>query len=127
MKAFPVSDGRKQFGKEAEEAAVSFLLSNGYRVLQRNFRMRFAEIDIVALDGSTVCFVEVKARSGSSRGSAREAVGPDKQRKLTLAAYAFLKGRGFSGRKARFDVVALQKEGGVLKPELIKNAFDAVV
>ncbi len=121
-----MSDPRKQFGKEAEEAAVSFLRSSGYLILEKNYRVRFAEVDIIALDGATVCFIEVKARSGSRRGSAREAVGFAKQRKLTLAAYAFLKDRGFSGRKARFDVVALQKDGGVLKPELIKNAFDAV-
>src|SRR5918998_1739405 len=77
------TDPRHDFGKMGEDLACAELTRRGYAILARRYRTRFGEIDIVARDGATTVFVEVKARAGDQFGGAAEAVTPWKQRRLT--------------------------------------------
>lgn len=111
-------------GKKAEESAAIFLKENGYRVLARNYRTRLGEIDIIALDQGTYCFIEVKARSSERFGLPQEALLRRKQRQISKAALIYLKENNLLEKRARFDVVSLIYQEGVPKLDLIKNAFE---
>ncbi|MBI5883819.1 MAG: YraN family protein [Elusimicrobia bacterium] len=107
-------------GSQAESSAADFLEKKGFSILERNYRLPFGEIDLVAREGDTVVFVEVKARSGSGFGGPEASVGSVKQRKLVRTAQAWLRSRRWEG-PARFDVVAI--EGSDIRH--IEDAFDA--
>jgi putative endonuclease len=83
-------------------------------------------MDIIAREGKTVVFVEVKARSSDRFGSPQAAIGPQKQRRMTAIALCYLKGQGWLGVPARFDVAAVSLGEGGEKITLYRNAFDAV-
>src|SRR3954447_1139025 len=91
-------------GDRGERAAARMLRKSGLRVLLRGYRTDQGEVDLIARDGETLVFVEVKARR---RGEPAEAVTPEKQRRLTLAALHFLKRHGLLEQPCRFDVVAI--------------------
>ncbi len=109
-------------GTEAELAAVRWLARNGYRVLERNYRSKLGEIDVIARDGDTLCFLEIKARSAPSFGPAVAAVGPQKQAKIARAATAYLAFSGWEG-PCRFDVLGIDRRGGSWSFTLIEDAF----
>ena len=111
-------------GKEAERLAQDFLRKKGYRILTQNYRTRLGEIDIIAQEAKTICFVEVKSRAEKRFGLSKEAVDEIKQRKLIRTALAFLKEKNLTAEKVRFDVVAIDLCAGKKKLDLIKNAFD---
>ncbi|MEO8277013.1 MAG: YraN family protein [Thermoanaerobaculia bacterium] len=114
-------------GVAGEEAAERFLVLSGYRIVARNVRTHAGELDIVALDGETLCFIEIKARASAEFGRAIEAVGPQKQRRLAKAALLFLS-KNRSQRPCRFDVLGLDRgRDGAWTFTLVKNAFDAPV
>ncbi len=113
-------------GKRGEAMAEKFLKKKGYKILHKNFRTRFGEIDLVALERGTLVFIEVKARSGAGFGSPLAAVGTKKQSHLTMAANIYVEENRVTDRPLRFDVVGILGEGKEAKIELIKNAFDAV-
>ncbi|MEK6238027.1 MAG: YraN family protein [Planctomycetales bacterium] len=94
-------------GDRGERAAERFLKRKGYAVVARQQRSHLGEIDLIAVDGETIVFVEVKTRRGSDKGDPIEAVDSAKQQKLTRLALAFLKRRKLLGHSARFDVVAV--------------------
>jgi len=94
-----------QFGKSGEKKAASFLKKKGFKILEMNYRCRFGEIDIVAKDGDTVVFVEVKTRSTAQFGMGYESVNSRKQEKLTASAQHYIAEKGES--PARFDVVSI--------------------
>jgi putative endonuclease len=94
-------------GATSEDRAVSFLERRGYRIVERNFRCKVGELDIVARDGRTLVFVEVRSRRSAEHGSAVEAVGWNKRRKVTRVAQAYLAIRRPFFEEARFDVVAI--------------------
>ncbi|MCX5788146.1 MAG: YraN family protein [Elusimicrobia bacterium] len=98
-------------GLEAERQAAAFLENLGMRILERRYRSPLGEIDLVAKDGETVVFVEVKARRSLAFGLPEEAVGFAKQRRLARAAEAYLALRGLDASPARFDVVAITPAG----------------
>ena len=110
-------------GKVGEDDAVRWLEGQGYRILARNAVNHGGEIDVVATDGGTVCFLEVKARDGDRYGPAIAAVGFAKQRRLSRAAVLYLSARGWHGRSCRFDVLGLDRDGGGWRYTLIRNAF----
>jgi putative endonuclease len=85
-----MSDYRQKLGKKGEDAAAHFLTQKGYKILRRNYRSGRSEIDIIALDGETVVFVEVKTRETDKYGSPEEAVSKAKQRMLLEGAEAYL-------------------------------------
>ncbi|HEY1428744.1 MAG TPA: YraN family protein [Candidatus Tumulicola sp.] len=109
---------RTQKGRDGEDAAVQFLATSGYRVLERNVRVPGGEIDAVCMDGATLVIVEVRRRDGKTFGSAIASVDARKRRTLRRSAedYAQIVA---PGRALRFDVVAF--DGGRLR--LFRNAF----
>jgi putative endonuclease len=109
----------------AEESACRFLQANGYRIIARKYKAKFSEIDIIAQDGATHCFIEVKARSSDRFGSPLEAVSSRKQQKIIMAAQNFLKERNLDRVSCRFDVVGVLIQEGKPSFELIKNAFES--
>jgi len=107
-------------GQAAESRAETFLETHGLKLLVRNWRCRFGEIDLVMQDGPTLVFVEVRLRSRSDFGGAAASVTSSKQKKLLAAARQYL-GTLKTLPPCRFDVVALT---GNAPPDWIKNAFD---
>ncbi len=115
----------QKFGQRAEDAAVLFLEDKGYLILDRNYRTKFAEIDIIAKQGDFLVFIEVKARRNTKKGLPKEAVGFAKQKKISLAAGYYLRKKKLFNTRVRFDVVAILEENNEIKIELIDNAFQA--
>jgi putative endonuclease len=120
-----VSREGKDKGDQGEDRAAAFLRKEGYRILERNYRCPLGEMDIIAREGKTVVFVEVKARSSDRFGSPQAAIGPQKQRRMTAIALFYLKGKGWLDTPARFDVAAVNLQEGRETVTLHKNAFDA--
>jgi len=114
---------RQRLGAEGEERAARHLERAGFRIVARNWRSRLGELDIVALDGETVVFVEVKLRHEPF--NALEAVDRRKQHRLSRLAFDFLKRHGMLGVSARFDVVAV--EGRTLACTHVPNAFESTI
>jgi putative endonuclease len=108
-------------GLQSESDAVSHLKERGYRIVCRNWRCALGEIDIIAEDGDTLVFVEVKSRHS---GNPKWAVTPAKRKKISMIALYYLKKTGQMHRRARFDVVAIFGAKTAGKIELVRNAFD---
>src|SRR5574340_1142891 len=118
------SSSGKATGNKGEELVVRFLKNAGYRVVERNYRCRLGEIDIVALDGGTLVFVEVKSRTSESFGDPQLAVGPDKQKKISRIALNYLQEKNMLSRNVRFDVVAVKMLPAGNTLEHIRDAFE---
>jgi len=117
---------RQQRGFLGENLAVSELTRRGYAILDRRYRTRRGEIDIVADDGGTIVFVEVKARATGDFGGGAEAVTPFKQRRLVSMAIDYLARRGLTERPCRFDVIAIDDVDGPSPVITVYcSAFDA--
>ncbi len=112
------------FGKSGEEAAAALLKENGYKILARNYKSKLGEIDIVAQEKDTICFIEVKTRHTDKFGLPQEAVLGRKQRQISKAAINFLKENKLLDKKARFDVVSIICPQDNPELDLIKNAFE---
>jgi putative endonuclease len=115
---------RKQTGNKGEDLAADYLVAAGYRIVGRNYRCPFGEIDIVAEEGKTLVFVEVKSRRNDAYGSPQTAVGLEKQKKLSRIALHYLQEKRLGHRPARFDVVAVKLLPAGNEVELIRNAFE---
>lgn len=115
---------RQEFGHKAEAIAIRKLKKTGYKIITQNFRTRIGEIDIIARDGNTIVFVEVKARKTTRYGNPKHAVTHAKQRKISMVALEYLKSTGQNTAKARFDVVAVTALSYDPQIEIIKNAFE---
>ncbi len=115
---------KKTTGKIGEDIAAKFLTRKGYRILERNWRIKGGEIDIVADDRGTMVFVEVKARSSTEYGTGEEAITPHKKGKIINTAKAYLKYKG-EDRPCRFDVIAIlfDKRGKAKEINHIEDAF----
>jgi putative endonuclease len=111
-------------GKAGEDKAAVFLAANGYKILKRNYKTRLGEIDIIARDRETICFVEVKSRTTERFGLPQEAISKSKQRQIAKVALMFLKENNLLESFTRFDAVSVLFVPGKPKLELIKNAFD---
>lgn len=113
-------------GRKAEDAACRYLQERGFRIVERNVSSRWGEIDVVARDGDTWVFIEVKGRADENHGSGFEAVTALKRRKITRAAEAYAARRGFSEGAIRFDVVSVTWGAGP-RPVIahVRSAFDA--
>ena len=118
----------RSLGQRGERAAGRYLRRLGYIIVARGERGPLGEIDLVAVDGRTIVFVEVKTRRSHDAGHPTEAVGPEKQKRLTRLALAYLKRHDLLECAARFDVLAITWPEGARKPKLqhYKNAFEAV-
>ena len=114
---------RKLLGREGEDRAAKFLAKRGYRILERNYRTRSGEIDLIALDRGVVVFVEVKTRTSDAFGAPELAVTPQKQQRMLKAALGYMKYKKLHQVPCRFDVVAISGAAGP-EVELIQNAFE---
>jgi len=118
-----MSRQRVIFGKTGEDLACGELERRGYAVLARRYRIRAAEIDIVAREGATLVFVEVKARAGRDFGDAAEAVTWRKRRRIAAAARHYVMTHRLDGCPCRFDVVTVHLEDERPKVEIYQDAF----
>jgi putative endonuclease len=118
---------RPRLGHRGELAAARYLRRKGYRIIAHSDRFVLGEIDLVAVDSRTVVFVEVKTRRSHAAGNPSEAVGPNKQRRLTRLALTYLKRHQLLGHAARFDVVAVTWPADASRPtiEHFASAFEA--
>jgi putative endonuclease len=113
-------------GRRGEDAALRHLENQGLQLLERNYRCRGGEIDLVMLEGTTLVLVEVRLRASSRFGGAAASVGPRKQRRFVLAARHLMMTRpAYRKLQARFDVVALQEGArpGEMQVDWIRDAF----
>ena len=115
---------RKEVGKRGEDVAAKYIKKKGYKIVERNFTCPLGEMDIIALERKTLCFIEVKTLSGKDYGPPEIAVNIHKQHKLSKVALAYLNQKHLHDIKARFDVIAVTLSPEDEKIELIKDAFD---
>jgi putative endonuclease len=114
----------KPLGSEGEDLAVRFLQKKGYRIVARNYKTTVGEIDIIARDGDTIVFIEVKTRTDISFGYPFEAVNKRKRQKLKNLALLYLKRQGKES-PVRFDVLSIFcMDNGKKDIEHIKDAFE---
>jgi putative endonuclease len=118
----------RTLGQMGERAAERYLKRLGYIIVARGQRDDLGELDLVAVDGRTIVFVEVKTRRGDQAGHPAEAVDEEKQRKITRLALAYLKRHDLLEYPSRFDVVAVTWPANARRPTIqhIKSAFEAV-
>ena len=114
---------KRSKGKYGEEEAVRWLLAQGYKIVERNVVNKCGEIDVVAREGETLCFVEIKSRSTDAFGPAIAAVDARKQRRISRAAALYIAFKRLHNAPCRFDVLGLDWEGGGWRYTLIRNAF----
>ncbi|MDD5434260.1 MAG: YraN family protein [Nitrospira sp.] len=107
-------------GRHGEEMAAEYLVNQGYRVLEKNYRNHFGEIDIIAEESGTIVFIEVKLRNLNSYGSPEAAVDTWKQLRLSRTAAGYIAEKRVTERPCRFDVVSIYKG----KVDLIRDAFE---
>ncbi|MBA4423464.1 MAG: YraN family protein [Syntrophus sp. (in: bacteria)] len=114
----------KRTGKKGEDLAAAYLTKTGYRIIERNYRCVFGEIDIVAWEGETLVFAEVKSRRTEAYGAPQLAVGREKQNKISRIALNYLSEKHLCRHPARFDVVAVKLLPAGTRIELIRDAFE---
>jgi putative endonuclease len=121
-------DRRLPLGRRGEKAAARYLQRLGYVIVARGQRAAIGEIDLVAVDGRTVVFVEVKTRTTQDAGHPSDAVDDAKQRRLTRLALSYLQRHDLLECRSRFDVVAVTWGDANQRPliEHYANAFEAV-
>jgi putative endonuclease len=116
---------RARVGHDAEELAARVIRRKGYRILCRNRANRFGELDIVAQDGDTIVFVEVRARGAGSPIGARDTLTRHKRQALARAAELFLRAHDMQGRRCRFDLVAVSHSNTQPAPD-VEHIVDAM-
>ena len=116
-------DKRQALGISGENLACAELQRLGYAILERRYRTRFGEIDIIARDGQTIVFVEVKARRGDRFGQPIEAVNWRKQKELTKSAQVWIDRHGRAEDSYRFDVVGVLMTGDRVRIRHVEDAF----
>jgi putative endonuclease len=120
-----VSQARQLLGKHGEDLACRELEHRGYAIIARRYRRRGGELDIIARDGGTLVFVEVKARESHAFGAAAEAVTGLKRRKIAELALDYMMRNHLSDCPCRFDVVSIHFDSGAPVIDVFQNAFDA--
>ncbi|MER7505801.1 YraN family protein [Nonomuraea pusilla] len=114
---------KNELGRQGEQLAVTYLEAKGMKILERNWRCRRGEIDVIAEEGPTLVVVEVKTRSGRSHGTALEAVRPDKLARLRVLAATWLSAQSCSYETVRVDVVALERFAGAFALRHIRGVI----
>ena len=120
-----MTHARIALGNTGEDLACVELERRGYAIIARRYRRRGGELDIIARDGQTMVFVEVKARAGRAFGEACEAVTASKRRTITRLALDYLMRHRLTECRCRFDVVSIHFESGTPVIDVYQNAFDA--
>lgn len=121
----PFQSKSKATGHEGEDEACRFISDLGYKIVKRNFTYgRVGEIDIVAMDGDQLVFIEVKARTNNySYGKPEDSVDWRKQKQLKRVAEGYYHINKLQDQACRFDVIAVDKSGGSLDIRHVKTAF----
>ncbi|MBW1828698.1 MAG: YraN family protein [Deltaproteobacteria bacterium] len=119
-----MTQARLELGRYGEDLAYKRIKRLGYRKIIRNYRCPLGEVDLIANDGDTLVFIEIKTRRGKPTGYAKEAVNARKQRQLSKVALSYMKSNNCSDAKARFDVIAISIKEDKPEIEVVKNAFD---
>jgi putative endonuclease len=109
-----------QLGKQAESQAEIYLMKQGLKLIDRNYRSRFGELDLIMQDGSSLVVIEVRYRKTDAYGSALESVTPAKQAKIIATTQHYLRDHPSADRPLRFDVVGISGDGSL---NWIKDAF----
>jgi putative endonuclease len=120
-------DNRQEVGISGENLACDELRRRGYAILDRRYRTRCGEIDIIAREGKTIVFVEVKARLTDDFGGAAAAVTGWKQRRIAAMAVDYVARRRLQGCPCRFDVVAIDYDSAGPRVTVYPNAFDSPI
>lgn len=116
---------RIRLGKEGEALALQCLKKNNYRIVERNYRTSLGEIDIIAWDRDTLCFIEVKTRRALNYASPFEAVSMSKQNKIVLLTQQYLQNKRLNKNNVRFDVVGIYLDANnQYHVDLLQNAFE---
>ncbi len=116
---------KRTIGNGSEDLACRYIEQQGCSILERNFRCKLGEIDIIARDGSYLCFIEVKFRNDNSFGEPKEAVNYSKQRRISNVSRFYLYSKNVSfDIPIRYDVIAVSVNEGIFSFEWIKNAFE---
>ena len=111
IKEASMLNAKQRLGKTSESVAVKHLKKNGYKIIERNYRNKIGEIDIIARKNDILCFIEVKTRQNTRKGLPKESVTISKQRKITLGALSYLKEKRLSEQRIRFDVIEIFRQG----------------
>lgn len=111
-----------ELGKKGEQLAVDYLIKNGYKVLERNYRFDKAEVDIIALKDDILAIVEVKTRSTIDFGNPQDFVKPKQIKNLVKAVDEYINEHDLE-LEVRLDIIAIVKEGNRFKIEHLENAF----
>lgn len=117
-----MSRNHRETGAKYEQKAGKYLESQGYVILEYNYRCRLGEVDIIAIDGEYLVFCEVKYRADSKSGHPAEAVDRKKQQIISKCALYYITGRGISDQACRFDVVSFEGDAVTV----YRNAFDYI-
>jgi putative endonuclease len=116
-------DYRKRVGREGEDKGVGYLREKGWTILERNYRAERGEIDIVALDGDVLVFVEVKTKRHNSFGEPESWVDQRKQMQIGKVAQAYIQQHNIYDKDCRFDVIGIVNCGQNIEIRHIKDAF----
>jgi putative endonuclease len=119
-----MSERRQHFGQRGEDLAARHLKKKGYKIIQRNYRTRTGEVDIIAKHKGCLVFIEVKTRLSRRYGHPKFAVTAAKQRKISIVALEYLKKNQALQTRARFDVVTVQPSENGPVIEIVANAFE---
>lgn len=111
-----------ELGKKGEQLAVNFLLKNGYKIIERNYRFDKAEVDIIAQKEDILAIIEVKTRSSIDFGNPQDFVKPKQIQRLVKAVNEYINVNELD-IEVRFDIIAIVKEGKGFKIEHLENAF----
>ncbi|MCD6486023.1 MAG: YraN family protein [Syntrophobacterales bacterium] len=111
-------------GKKGEDIATARLQKEGYKIVERNYRCRYGEIDIIAMNAGDIVFIEVKSRKSDKFGLPEEAVGIIKQRKISKVALNYLQEKKLADHNVRFDIVAVRFMSQGNRVKIIKGAFN---
>ena len=118
---------RQRLGKTGEDLACRELERRGYAIVARRYRRRGGELDIIARDGATLVFIEVKTRDSRAFGDAAEAVTPFKRRRIAHLALDYMARHRLSDCACRFDVVSIHFDAGEPVLEVFRGAFDVTI
>ena len=111
-------------GERGENLAVRALEREGYAIIARRYRVKVGEIDVIAMDGRCLVFIEVKTRRGGQCGDGADAVTWRKQRKIVAVANDYLARHRVDAAACRFDVVTVRLDEDGPRVDIIRNAFD---
>ena len=111
-------------GADAESRATRLLVQRGYRIVERNFRCKAGELDIIARDGDVLCFIEVRSRGNANHGHAAEMVTPTKQAQVSRVALMYIGLRNPMFERSRFDVVAITGDEEMLIQDAWRPRLD---